>query len=186
MFGNGLQANKGGYHRGHLSPVLCAAAVSVQEAIWIKAYDVQLHSAFLCIRYVDNRLTVLPRQLSSESCYNCFLDLNFYAHPVELENCGDMKFLGYEINLQAGTMEFVVPSEPFAFRSTRSAGTVHRILSGLTARFHLIHRGSFPKNLVRPSVQKLLRGYALQGFDQKLLSQIAFKVSSKYKYKYRQ
>ena len=91
---------------GHASPVLCAVAVAFQEFLWCKAYDISKSMTricenslpkLLCIRYVDNRLSIIQREEMGNRSFARFLDQSFYQHPVELEDCGDNKFLGYEI-----------------------------------------------------------------------------------------
>ena len=134
----------------------------------------------LCIRYVDNRLVLIPRNQQTLNGFRKFLDLDFYDPPVELEPCGDNKFLGYELDLLHGTCKYVVPKESFHYRSPRSAGTPSRILSGFQARLHLLYRGTFPSQEVKPLIEELVQGYLNQGFARPQLSSMIFRVSSRY------
>jgi len=171
------EQTRGAIIGGQLSPVLCAIAVSFEEMIWIRAYSDITHSAFLCIRYVDKRLTFVNKKHLDNFPMRRFLHPLFYGSPVELEDCGNTKFLGYIIDVESHTMQFDVPETTFSYRSNRPAGTTGRILSGLVARLHLIHRGTFPESLIKPTIDKLLEGYRQQGFTPSELFQVTRKVA---------
>ena len=175
--------SRGAIMGGHASPILCAVAVAYDEWIWKKAYNIQLHPSFLCIRYVDNRLTILEENLNQIPAYSRFLNKLFYKFPVELEDCGNNKFLGYCLDFHKGHIWFDVPTEKHAYRSIRSAGTTDKVLSGLTARLHLLHRGTHPKELAKPLISQLLENYEQHGFPKNILTRIAFKVGIQYRNK---
>ena len=184
--------SRGAIIGGHASPVLCAAAVAYEEFIWIRAYGLVKKSIHIteagipplfCIRYVDNRLTLVQRDVQCQWSIARFIRQDFYKSPVELEDCGDDKFLGFRLNVMESKMTFVVPEDGYAYRNVRSAGTIQKILSGLQARLHLIHRGTFPKSDISSSVNQLLQGYEKQGFDIKVLRRIAFRTAGKFRTK---
>ena len=156
-------------------------AVAFREHVWQKSFSIVKNSAFLCIRYVDNRLTLIKTSLTLHSAYKIFTDLNFYCHPIELENCGNNDFLGNTIYLDKGVCEFIVPEHKYFYRSPRSAGSDARVLSGLQARLHLLFRGTFPRSRAKPLLEKLLDKYEQQGFCRQLLHKLAFKISARYK-----
>ena len=165
---------------GHASPILCAIAVAFDEHMWTKAYNIQLHHSFLCIRYVDNRLTFMDSNLQTINSYNRFLDFLFYQYPVELEDCGNDIFLGYTIDMKQLSMAYVIPEESHAYRSIRSAGTTTKVLSGLTARLHLLYRGTFPSCNRLPLAKILIQKYEDRGFPKNILTSMLFKVTCKY------
>ena len=172
--------SRGAIMGGHASPILCAVAVAYDEFIWMNAYKITLDSSFICVRYVDNRLTMVNTKLAEHSAYRMFLDKMFYQFPVELEDCGNQEFLGYVINIEEKCISFKVPQEAHAYRSCRSAGTMDKVLSGLTARLHLLYRGTFPRSNAKALIQELLGHYEQKGFPRFVLSRIAFKVSARY------
>ena len=139
----------------------------------------------MCIRYVDNRGTCYDPELQRLASFRRFLSPLFYEFPIELEDCGNDVFLGYKIDLSANECTWIVPEEPHAYRSVKSAGTVSRLLSGLQARLHLLYRGTFPRALAAPLVKKLLQHYVDQGFQTEDLHRVAFRVSSIYRNKSR-
>ena len=165
---------------GHASPILCAIAVAFDEYMWTKAYNIQLHHSFLCIRYVDNRLTFMDSNLQTINSYNRFLDFLFYQYPVELEDCGNNIFLGYTIDMEQLSMAYVIPEESHAYRSIRSAGTTAKVLSGLTARLRLLYRGTFPSCNRLPLAKILIQKYEDKGFPKSILTSMLFKVTCKY------
>ena len=102
---------------------------------------------------------------------------------MELEDCGNNEFLGYCLDFQKGHIWFDVPAEKHAYRSARSAGTMDKVLSGLTARLHLLHRGTHPKELAKPLTSQLLENYEQNGFPKNILTRIAFRVGIQYRKK---
>ena len=135
----------------------------------------------LCIRYVDNRLTVISKELRKLPSFERFCNLLFYQSPIELEDCGDNILLGYEISLTSRYCRYVVPKFNYDFRSIRSAGGTSRILSGLNARLHLLYRGTSPKSDSHKLVSLLLQGYVRQGFSLEVVKRAAFKICTKYR-----
>ena len=174
------QQSRGAIIGGHASPSLCALAVTFKEQMWLQAYDIHLSSSILCIRYVDNRFVAIEQSLSSQAASQRFLSMNFYDHPVELEPCGNDILVGYQLDFLRNHCLYVVPTKTFEFRSSRSAGSISRTLSGLNARLHLLHRGTYPRDQAPRLVKLLLAGYEQNGFDINILRRMAFKVSLRY------
>jgi hypothetical protein len=178
--GKVYRQDRGAIIGGHASPALCALAVTFKEFVWQKAYGIQMGSHLLCIRYVDNRFTAVEEHLLQHAAYQRFMSMDFYDPPVELEPCGNNVLLGYELDFYQFTCKYVVPTETYEFRSAHSAGSIHRTLSGLTARLHLLYRGTYPRSLAASLVKELLAGYVRSGFDRQILRKISFRVSSMY------
>jgi len=178
--GKVYQQDRGAIIGGQASPALCALAVTYKEHVWIKAYHITKHSGFLCIRYVDNRLTVIEDSLQSLSSYKRFTSLQFYEDPVELEACGTDEFLGYQLDFANCTCLYKIPDGPYHYRSTRSAGSAHRILSGLQARIHLLYRGTFPRTEAPRLLNELLENYVARGFTMQQLRSVSFRISAAY------
>ena len=176
-----FQQDRGAIIGGHASPSICSMAVAYREFTWLRAYKIQEHADMLCIRYVDNRLTVISKELRKLPSFERFCNLLFYQSPIELEDCGDNVLLGYEISLTSRYCRYVVPKFNYDFRSIRSAGSTSRILSGLNARLHLLYRGTFPKSDSHKLVSLLLQGYVRQGFSLEVVKRAAFKICNKYR-----
>lgn len=172
--------SRGAIIGGHASPAICSMTVAFHEQVWLQSFKITTASRMLCIRYVDNRLVIIPKELMQDVAYQMFTDLLFYEAPVELENCGDNVLLGYEISLHDRTCLYKVPQQSYFYRSPRSAGSTERILSGLGARLHLLYRGTYPKQRCAELLRQLLQGYQDQGFSISELRKISFKVSAQY------
>ena len=132
------------------------------------------------MRYVDNRLVfILPCKLR-DPAYIRFLSLLFYRSPIELENCGNKIILGGEYNIKDRTCLYVPPPNSYQYRSSLTAGTQNRALSGYRARLHLLYRYTFPKNKANSLAHCLMQGYIQKGFPKtelcKIPKQVALKV----------
>ena len=176
--GEVYKQSRGAVIGGQASPALCALAVTHKEFVWQQAYKISTQDAqLLCIRYVDNRLTVLTRTLAIQQSFQRFLDPFFYQYPVELEPCGDMFFLGYILDFDSAECLFRVPLQSHEYRSTRSAGGTKRCLSGFTARLCLLHRGTYPRSRIPSLVNLMISHYVRHGFSSILLHALASKVA---------
>ena len=174
--------SRGAVIGGQASPALCALAVTYKEHVWQHAYGILTNPPphMLCIRYVDNRLTIIHPELLHHAAYKRFTHLHFYDPPVELEPCGDDKFLEYAIDFMLGSCLYIVPSHAHEYRSTRSASSTARALSGMTARLHLFYRGTYPSHHCPRLVQELLHHYNNQGFPMFMLHSLASRVKKVY------
>jgi hypothetical protein len=94
-------------------------------------------------------------------------DLFFYNSPIELEKEPGMTFLGFDIDVQQGSIQYVYPSRSWHFRSPKSAGKKMVLLSGLVSRIHLIARHSYPEQLIVPTIKHLILLYINLGFEHK-------------------
>ena len=189
MYGRSIHAEERSNNwRSCITSLMCSGG-SVSRIYVAKAYGISKESTqilagrlpeLLCIRYVDNRLSIVREEAITQRQFARFLNQLFYQYPVELEDCGDKKFLGYELDIEAGTLLYVVPKDGFSYRDVRSAGSAAKILSGLHARLYLLYRGTFPHTKAKQLVEQLLQGYQDQGFPRATLQRIAFKVSTRY------
>ena len=71
-----------------LSPALCLMVVSVYEQIWYHTHresitNLHLHALFL--RYVDNRLVIIPSSTKELPAFQILVDPDFYKAPIFLE-----------------------------------------------------------------------------------------------------
>ena len=165
---------------GQASPAICAIVVAFREHMWLTAYQTTISSSQLCIRYVDNRAIMLSPIDEETARFKLLLNMEFYVLPIELEQCGHNILLGFEINMQQLQILFVPPQFQHEYRSPRSAGSTQRILSGLGARLHILHRGTFPRSNIPELVNKLFNVYVLKGFHISTLRKIGFKVAAKF------
>ena len=72
------QQSRGAIIGGHASPSICSMAVAYREIVWMHAYKIHEHSEMLCIRYVDNRLTIISKTLRKTDAFARLCDLLFY------------------------------------------------------------------------------------------------------------
>jgi hypothetical protein len=154
------------------SPVLCSLVALHREHIWLSSYQLNARSEALWLdRYADNRFCILKHNAVGLDHWNQFLDESFYEHPIVLETLQDTKVLGFDLNIEARTLTYAIPPQLHCYRHKMSAGSNTILLSGLRSRITLIKRLTFPKQQVRPSINKLLNMYKQLGFnDQDLQS----------------
>ena len=158
------------------SPAICATVVAVQEAIWMRAYNLTFQSRGLFVRYVDNRLICVPKHVANQTPFQILLALDFYGMPIELEECGSMDILGFTLNTCNKTCSFNFPTEPHQFRHPKSAGSERKILSGFESRLHLIYTRTYPRSDITAAVQRLISLYQQRGFTPSLLHVIRSNV----------
>ena len=94
-------------------------------------------SAILVRRYVDNRL-ILRLTKYNPSAVQVLTDLEFYGSPVILEPENCIKYLGFNIDVDASKVVYIQPSQEFQFRSTRSAASAGRLLASLQSRLYIV------------------------------------------------
>ena len=157
-----------------LSPVLCDIAVTCTEQMWRATHKIWLDnhrtSQFL-FRYVDNRLGVFPKQQLYSATMKQFCSTVFYGAPVILETVADNIILGCAIDVSNRSCTYVVPDQPFQFRSIRSAGSQRLNLSGLRSRAALAAKLSHPQAAKRAALQKLFDTYVQLGFQAQTVAQ---------------
>ena len=85
-----------------LSPALCLMVVSVYEQIWFHTHRESisnLHLNAIFLRYVDNRLLILPSSTKDLAAFQVLVDPNFYKAPIILETEPDQEFFGFQLEL---------------------------------------------------------------------------------------
>ena len=161
------------------SPAICAIVVTYCEHLWVRNYQIVLDSTVLFLRYVDNRLIILPAHIAQQAPFQELLRLDFYGLPIELEECGSRDYLGFRLDLTQRTCRYIFPEQPYQFPCSCNAGTQTRVLSGFTSRAHLIIRRTVPKDLVRIDLQKLVSLYSKQGFKRSVLQCLVSRILRK-------
>ena len=146
------------------SPPISEVPIAFKEFMWQEIFNVIINDTLFACRYVDNRLLCLPNHLDCLPRWRILSDLFFYDHPVELEKEPGMTFLGFDIDIHQGTVQYVYPKKSWHFRSPKSAGKTSTLLSGLVSRIHLIARHSYPEDLVKPTIKHLIKMYINIGF----------------------
>ena len=109
-----------------ISPALCDLTVSVEEAMWLKAFQVLKESSrAMCWfgRYVDNRFLIFPRAYLHADAFQVLVSPTFYRHPVVLEACDPGELLGCLVDMDTCTVEFRIPKEAWQYRAAKSAGS---------------------------------------------------------------
>ena len=135
--------------------------------MWQDVFKVIITNMVFACRYVDNRLLCIPNYMDRQTHWKILTDSFFYDSPFELEKEPGMTFLGFDINVEDGSVQYVYPSKTWHFRSPKSAGKTLILLSGLVSRIHLIARHSYPQELIVPTVKHLISLYINLGFNQK-------------------
>ena len=166
-----------------LAPVLCSLVATVEEYFWRLSFKSVLLTQVFLTRYVDNRLVISPQYIRDHSSMIQFLDLSFYRPPVCLEQVGDLTVLGFTVCLASRTIQYIVPSHSWQFRSIKSASSSRILMSGFVTRLHIICRCSFPRNSALKSIEDLMAQYTSRGFEKTLITRTATKVVAKYKMK---
>ena len=146
------------------SPPISEVPIAFKEFMWQEIFNVIINNTLFACRYVDNRLLCLPNHVDCLPHWRILSDLFFYDHPVELEKEPAMTFLGFDIDIHQGTVQYVYPKNSWNFRSPKSAGKTSILLSGLVSRVHLIARHSYPEDLVKPTIKQLIKLYINIGF----------------------
>ena len=125
----------------------------------------QSHKHLICaIRYVDNRLLLLPNALVPHPAVKELVKLEFYEPPVQLEQVGNDEFLGFNLNIHERTATLMMPTEKWQYRCPNSAGSKAIMLSGYKSRLTRVKRYTFPPEIVPQQIQLLKELYAKHGF----------------------
>ena len=166
-----------------ISPALCNITVALEEVMWQNTMTCQIHSMGFFTRYVDNRLAILSKTIQASSPFHQFLQLDFYKDPVTLEEVGDLHFLGFNVDVQARTVTYIVPVQEFKYRLTNSAGSVQMALTGAVSRLHTICRCTWPRAAIPRSCNELAAQYVKLGANKTIMQQCVTRIISKYRLK---
>ena len=120
------------------APVLAAIALSCIEEQWWTRNEPLIRPdrdrIFIC-RYVDNRLVVFSDQVAHCSWLQELRQLDFYQHPVELEEVDSGEFFGTILHPEERRLAFIIPDKQFQFKPLIliSAGSDSHKLAAVTA-----------------------------------------------------
>ena len=149
---------------GPASPALCNLVVHLDERMWRQSWNIISHPHALVLRYVDNRLILAqPLDLQTPAMRE-FCSLDFYRHPVELEEVGDNHFLGFNIDMEKTEVRYKMPAEAWQFKSPSSANGMCYNLASLQSRLFIIMRGASP-HLRREQCRQLADLYVSLGYN---------------------
>ena len=162
-----------------LSPALCLMVVSVYEQIWFHIHresisNLHLHALFL--RYVDNRLAIIPSSTIDLPAYQILTDADFYKSPIVLEFEPDQEFLGFQLELNPFEMIYQSPRDLSQVLSPMSASPPAVLLSGFASRCSIVHKGAFPQLQIDRGLQQLRDLYLQAGFKSQDLDKILRRV----------
>ena len=170
-----FQQSRGATIGNQLSPALCGLTVAAEEQMWFESFQLFLsshrHLVFLS-RYVDNRFTILPASIAESPAFTKFVDLDFYQPPVQLEEVGDLHFLGFVVSVPDRKISYILPDRKWQIRNPKGASTQATLFSGFKSRLISIIRYTWPIQDVRPAVKQLIRFYVQNGYDQQQLRAI--------------
>ncbi len=93
----------------------------------------------------------------------------FYRDPILLEDVDDGKFREVSICPRNKTVEYIVPTDQYMYRSPQSANTVGVNLSSLCSRVHVLARGCHPKQATPIFARQLAQQYIELGFDKTIV-----------------
>ena len=154
------------------APSICNLTVSFDEEVWQQTYHIVRRSDTLIQCYVDNRLGIIPEHVALQTGYQYFFTLDFYEPPVQLLRVEDINYVGFDVDVPNREIRYIMPTENWQFRSTRSAGTRSTLLAGYRSRVHIIIRGVYPRTKVRHTIQLLTEKYIQLGFCKATLDDI--------------
>ena len=166
---------------GPASPALAQLTVCFEEQIWSECFEttrrnLSMLSQALCIRYVDNRMIILSKQLAEDPAMQLLLSQNFYREPIQLELVDDMHFVGYNLDLTNRAVEYIMPLQQWQIRHPASAGSTSLKLSSLSSRLYLIKRGVYPHQTAWPTARSLANLYITKGFHPQDVNNILNRV----------
>ena len=168
FFKNSFRQVRGTCIGNQISPVISQIAVAIKEHMWVQSFNLfwQSHKHLVCaIRYVDNRLLLIPDTLMRNPAIQELVKLEFYGPPVQLEQVGNDEFLGFHLNTDERTAKLIMPTEKWQYRCPNSAGSRAIMLSGYKSRLTRVKRYTFPPEIVPEQVQILKDLYAKHGFN---------------------
>ena len=168
ILGKSFRQIRGTCIGNQISPVISQIAVAVKEHFWIQSFDFfwQSHKHFICaIRYVDNRLLLIPSSLGSNPAIKELVKLDFYEPPVQLEEVGNDEFLGFHLSANERTAKLIMPTEKWQYRCPQSAGSNAIMMSGYKSRLVRVQRYTFPPEIVPQQIQILKDLYSKHGFN---------------------
>lgn len=143
-----------------LSPALCLMVVSVYEQIWYHTHresitNLHLHTLFL--RYIDNRLVILPSSTRDLPAYQIWVDSNFYKAPIILETEPDQEFLLFQVELDPFELCYQNAKDLTQVLSPMFASPPAVLLSGFASRCSIVYKGAFPQTQVRLFRNRILK-----------------------------
>ena len=128
-----------------ISPILSSLPVLCTEIGWQRLFASQaLNKLTFIVRYVDNRLILLPSQMIQLHSVLALLDPWFYGAPIQLEDVGDQHFLGFNVDHVSRSISYIPLSFRWQVRHPHSAGSIKLRLSGLKSRLHSIRTYAWP------------------------------------------
>ena len=153
VLGQTFRQTRGAAIGNQISPTLANATVAVYEQMFADKinYLFRAHSQNLwCIRYVDNRLVVMSKQLYEDPDIRNFLDDNFYQEPVVLESVtttdASQEFLGFDVQVESYKILLLLREAPWKIRPYSSAGTLRQKLSAYNSKKLSIVKFVFPES----------------------------------------
>ena len=150
------------------SPALCMLVTVIEEYMWMQTYTIFVDSPQFCqwsSRYADNRFMLVDLAAEVPQAFEVFLSPTFYQEPILLETVTDNKVLGFHCDAINRQLTISLPTDPYCYRSPRSAGTDSLLISGLKTRLITIRRFTYPKSLIPIYAHRLARIYIQKGFD---------------------
>ena len=114
-----FQQVRGSAIGNQISPIVADIAVSyVEEQWWIQdEHHIRpFRDHFFICRYVDSRLVVFPEAIAHCSWMKELCQLEFYQHPVELEEVESGEFLGTVLHPAERRLAFIIPNKQFQFK----------------------------------------------------------------------
>ena len=144
-----------------ISPILSLIVVSHKEYQWHSVFTnySQPSQQFYIMRYVDNRIMLLPSNYKAATAFKIVTDHDFYQDPVTLEPTGDNKMLGCILNIRNKTISVLLPTEDWQFLHKDCATPIQQTTAVYQCRVSLIKRQAFPEDLRKQQLRDLATIY---------------------------
>ena len=171
--------------------VLCDIVAAFEEFLWATTFHMlqdnrHLHGGnhdLFVMRYVDNRLNLIDSIIEGHSGIKALRCLDFYKHPIMLEDTENDKLLGFHLHIDNDNyqheMRFILPDETWQIRSAYTATNPKLLLSSFTSRIWIIKRGTFPARNRFAMYSRLMQLYIGKGYHAVQLCNIIRKVEGR-------
>ena len=95
--------------------------MSTRGTVTMRSFLLSVKEKFLCLRYVDNRIVLIDKQLVHHPSFQHFLHGDFYQPPVQLEAVNtpgvQCEFLGFDIQISPTyAVEMIMTKDRWRFR----------------------------------------------------------------------
>ena len=180
-----LRQQEGSPMGSPISPPLCSLVAMLEEYFAFRAWDISMASirqlgVVWVDRYVDNRVALLTAGARCHPVVRALFQLDFYVPPVMLEEVPNSDVVGYSVDVNAKSCQFLLPTTLSRIRSPSSASSLRRSLQSLETRLILLARGTRPRSRIPELMHLLLDLYRQKGFTSAQLAPFVSKFQIRF------